>query len=949
MSSFHRLQAYEAVVNGRPIRTPHGSARRVSCALAGLLFFAGQLHALEPTHSLKQYAHSAWNGQVSSVRALAQTTDGTLWIGTDSGLLRFDGVRFRPWRPPAAQQLASEHITALSAARDGSLWIGTREGLSRWKGAEVENYQTSKSSAGPSVTAIIVDGSGTVWAGTAGYDSGGLCRVEGNRLRCYGTADGLPGPAVLSLHEDRAGSLWVGGVALTRWRPGTPRVYSWHDQREIYSIIQDRQGEIWVAGRGLNRLVDGQLVPYPIASAPQKLRPWVLLPDRDGGLWIGTRGQGVIRLYQGRIGRFTQDDGLSSDIVNSLLEDREGNIWVGTDAGLDRFREFAVNTISKREGLSQNAASSVFSAKDGGVWIGTEAGLNRVTADGRILVHNKRDGLPSGNIWGGFEDQAGRTWVVTADGLAYSDRGRFWPFNLPLGKKMSFVAATEDRDHTVWFSDPQNGLIRLQDTRIVEIVPWSRFQNRQAWALEPDDGGIWLGFAQGGVAYYKPGQPVRWLATPGQAGRKPVMDMQRTSDGSLWIATQAGLSRLQNGHLAPVTVANGLPCESIRAMLQDDGGNLWLDTPCGIVRISFADLSKWCGNPACKLRVRVYDAGDGLRRGATASGYFPRAAKSKDGRLWFAVFDGVAVIDPKHLPENRLPPPVQIEEITAGQSEYSIVPKLRLPALTKELRIDYTALSFVDPDKVRFRYRLDGFDREWYDAAGRRQAVYTNLPPKQYRFRVLASNNDGVWNEQGASVAFSIDPAFYQTIWFRLLSVSAFAVLLWSLHRLRLRQMGKQIQVRFHERLGERTRIAREMHDTLIQNLCGFSLQLEGLAKNATIPVSARASLREIRAETERCFRGARAGLGLAFARAARERPGRNVARGGRADHFRRAGPVSYDGTRRPSSRSAEIAAPSASHCPGGHSQRSPLQQRKGDRDADCLPRQRPDPRADAR
>jgi signal transduction histidine kinase len=293
-------------------------------------------------------------------------------------------------------------------------------------------------------------------------------------------------------------------------------------------------------------------------------------------------------------------------------------------------------------------------------------------------------------------------------------------------------------------------------------------------------------------------------------------------------------------------------------MVEDDNGDLWLDTPCGLVRVSGSDLSKWCGNPACKVRFRVYDAGDGLRRGATAMGYFPRAARSRDGRLWFAVFDGVAVVNPKHPVENRLPPPVEIEEITVGQSAYSIHGGLRLPSLTRELRIDYTAKSFVAPEKVRFRYKLDGFDREWHDAAERRQAVYTNLPPKQYTFRVVASNNDGIWNEQGASFAFAIDPAFYQTIWFRLLSVSAFALLLWSLHRLRLRQMGKQIRVRFQERLAERTRIAGEMHDTLIQNLCGFSLQLEGLAKNATIPAFARASLREIRAETERCLREAR-------------------------------------------------------------------------------------------
>jgi signal transduction histidine kinase len=407
-------------------------------------------------------------------------------------------------------------------------------------------------------------------------------------------------------------------------------------------------------------------------------------------------------------------------------------------------------------------------------------------------------------------------------------------------------------------SDPEHGLIRVKDAQVAGVVPWSQFENKQASALEADlnDGGLWLGFAQGGIAYYKPGGPPRWYLTADGLTPGAVTDLHLTRDGTLWIATQGGLSRLRQGNVATLTSTNGLPCNRIHAIVEDDSGALWLNTACGLVRVDASELSGWSANPQRKVKVKTYDASDGMRTRPTPTGYFRRAAKSKDGRLWFAVFDGVAVIDPKHLPENRLRPPVQIEQITAGHTANSNNSHLELPPLTKELQIDYTALSFAAPEKVRFRYRLEGFDKEWTDAGARRQAEYTNLPPKHYQFRVIASNNDGVWNETGASVEFSIQPAYYQTNWFRLAFIAGFAQLLWSLHGIRLRRMAAQLNVRFEERLAERTRIAGEMHDTLLQNISGFALQLDGLSKTVSAPVRDR--LHDLREQAEQCLREAR-------------------------------------------------------------------------------------------
>jgi ligand-binding sensor domain-containing protein len=350
------------------------------------------------------------------VLALAQTSDGNLWVGTEFGLLRFDGVRFLPWAAPPGPRIASEYIYALAAAPDGSLWIGTREGLSHWDGGSLRQYQTSKGPAGPGVAAILVDRRGTVWVGTAGYRSGGLCRVEANLLHCYGAGDGLPNFGVLSLLEDRSGYLWVGGLGLCRWKPGAPHVYPLKEALEIYSIVEDRDGEILVSRSRVEHLVNGRLVPYRLLDSNQRIQPGVLLSDRNGGLWIGTQGQGLLHMYEGRVDRFTRADGLSSDIVRSLFEDREGNVWVATDAGLDRFRDLPVTTISEREGLSHQSVGSVFASKDGGMWVGTAGGLNRVR-DGKITIYDRRDGLPSDSIMAIFEEQTGRLWVHSLAGF----------------------------------------------------------------------------------------------------------------------------------------------------------------------------------------------------------------------------------------------------------------------------------------------------------------------------------------------------------------------------------------------------------------------------------------------------------------------------------------------------------------------------------------------------
>lgn len=562
-----------------------GDALGSRLILIVLPFFCGRLAALEPSHNLTQYAHASWTRQggqlAGAVFSLAQTRDGTLWVGTDYGLVRFDGVRFLPWTPPSGQQPTNELISALAASRDGTLWIGTRFGLSHSNGTRIDQYQARNGGQVLGVTAIVEDHDGKVWVGTNGYGAGGVCGVKTDRLHCYGTADGLPNAGVYSLLEDHAGNLWVGGVGgLYRWRPGAPEVYSLHRPPEqIRSIAASERDEIWVATGsqgGIEHLVNGELAASILTQAGQTLQPREVLSDRDGGLWVGTWGQGLIHIYRGRIDRLTHAEGLSGDTVHRLFEDREGNIWVATDSGLDRFRDFEVTTISKRDGLSQDTVDSVCASKDGSVWIGSADGLNRIQ-DGKIVVYGKRDGLPSGNIRSIFEEKSGRIWVNSSAGLARFEQGRFTRLDSPIARKIRVVtAAAEGSDHCVWFSDAEQGLVRFCEAGAADVLPSSQFGNKQAWALEADvsDGGLWLGFSQGGIAYYKPGQAIRQYTTADGLAAGAVRDFHLASGGTLWIATEGGLSRLSKNHIATLTAAKGLPCDRIHAIVSDETGAL---------------------------------------------------------------------------------------------------------------------------------------------------------------------------------------------------------------------------------------------------------------------------------------------------------------------------------------------------------------------------------------
>jgi ligand-binding sensor domain-containing protein/signal transduction histidine kinase len=785
--------------------------------------------ALNPSFAVSQYAHKAWTvregffkGQIT---AIAQTPDGYLWLGTEFGLFRFDGVRSVAWTPPAGERLPGTFIQRLLAARDGRLWIATRTGLASWKDGRLTGYPEL---AGHQVDAVMEDRQGEIWIGTIGLPTGMLCAIRSNKAECSGQ-DGRFGSGVYSLYEYK-GDVWAGAdTGLWRWKPGAETLYPISEVlHEIPSLIEGDNGALWLGMHsGIEQLVDGKIQPYPF-PAGLHFYPLRMLRDREGGLWIGTPGQGVVHVHQGRTDVFTSADGLSGDFVKNFFEDREGNVWIGTSGGLDRFRDFAAPTISAKQGLSSDNTPSVLAGRDGSVWIGSTDGLNRWNA-GRISIYRKRDGLPDDGAHTLFEDDRGRIWVSTVRGIAYFENGRFVPVSAAASRIVHNIVQESTGD--VWINDQEQGLLHLLGEKFVERIPLSKLGREDyATALVPDPtrGGLWLGFYKTGVAYYKDGQIRESYGTADGLGEGWVTNLQFRPDGALWATTQGGLSRIQGGRVATLTSKNGLPCDTVHWALEDNQHAFWLYMPCGMPRIDGSDLDAWSADPRHTIHAAVFDSLDGVRSQWGAGGYGPHAARSADGKLWFTTGgEGVSVIDPQHLPVNKLPPPVHIEEITADRKKYETSSHLRLPPLVRDLEIDYTALSFVAPEKIRFEYKLEGRDRDWKDAGNERKAFYNDLPPRNYRFRVKACNNNGVWNEAGASFDFSIDPAYYQTTWFKLSCAAAFLTLLWGLYRYRLYQIAREFNVRLEERVGERTRIARDLHDTLLQSFQGLMLRLQ--------------------------------------------------------------------------------------------------------------------------
>ena len=764
------------ISSGRLLDAAYNAGART--ALAGVLAmsWSAPALALDPRKALGQYVHDSWQIEQglpqSSVSHIVQTRDGYLWLATREGLVRFDGITLRVFDRLNTKELGQNSVTALAEDRSGTLWIGTAGGgLTQRINGVFTRMPALRDLGNAFITALVEDRRGTIWIGTKDR---GLFAFDTGQLRHVTIRDGLSSNYVQTLYEDQGGDVWVGTTnGLNRLRGRSIAQFSTADglsSASITALCQSQNGTLWVGTEaGLNELVNGRFAPIPATVAPSPLWVMALLEDRDHNLWIGTRYRGFSRLTNGRLITTEGKEFAKPDNALSFYEDREGSLWIGSaNNGLNRLRDGRISTYGVQDGLSYDMVRTIYQDRQGTVWIGTSNGFNRLK-DGALTTYMPDSGLAHQRVTSISEDASGALWLATDGGLNRFKDGRFdRTFTTQQGLSSNTLTAVHaDRQGTLWIGTNGAGLNRFQDGRFTVFTTADGLSSDFVTTLHEDrDGQMWIGTRGGGLTRFARGVFTAFTTSQGLSSNS-VGAIYEDRDGVLWIGTQGGgLNRFKDGHFTAFTSTHGLFDDLVHEILEDDAGSFWLSSNKGISRVSKAQLNAFAEGRASTFSSVVYGIADGMRSSECNGIGSPAGYRMRDGRLWFPTIKGVAIIDPGHLLQNALPPPVVIEDVWANRTPVPPGDVVDLRPGQSELEFHYTALSLVAPARNQFKYRLEGYDRDWVEARGRRTAFYTNMPPGSYTFRVIASNNDGVWNESGAAFMFRLRPRIYQTWWF---------------------------------------------------------------------------------------------------------------------------------------------------------------------------------------
>jgi PAS domain S-box-containing protein len=793
--------------------------RLLAATFAALLCSAVARPSLDPHKAITQYVHDVWKTDAglpqNSVLAIAQTPEGYLWLATEEGLVRFDGVRFTVFDKTNTLQLRSNVILALLSDRQGNLWIGTNGGgLVQYRQGKFSALTTRQGLSNDSVLALYEDREGSLWIGT---DGGGLNRLKDGVFQTYTTKDGLASNAVFAIAEDKHDNLWIGTHdGLNRLKDGRIATFTTAQglpNNYVHSLYVDHQDTVWIGtnGGGLARFLDGRFSAYGTRDGLSSNAVWSLYEDSEGSLWVGTGDGGLNRFRDGKFIAYTSKSGLSADSVWAIYEDREGSLWVGTaSGGLNRFRNGSITPYTVQEGLSNDVVLPVFQDRAGAVWVGTNGGgLNRFE-DGRFKSYTTRDGLSDNLVFSISEGADGSLWVGTRKGLNRLQNGRFTVYNTKTGLPNDIVMATYvDSQGNLWVGT-RGGLTRFANGRFITYTTKDGLSNDCVLSITQDAHGVlWIGTSGGGLNRFQEGKFTSYTTKTGLTN-DVVWSLYADRDGSLWIGTNGGgLERLRDGKFTTYSIRNGLFDDKIFEILEDNLGNLWMSSNRGIFRVSKQDLDDMARGKIHIFESTSFGVADGMKSQECNTGFQPAGAKTRDGRLWFPTMKGVVVINPGYLYSNALPPPVAIEQALVDRQPFENIASVHAPPGNGQLEFYYAALSFISPEKIHFRYKLEGFDKEWVDAGARRVAYYTNIPPGAYRFRVIASNSDGAWNQEGASLQVVLDPHLYQTRWFYLLCALSVGFLILALYRLRVRQLEAR-QAELVLLVEERTRELRQ-------------------------------------------------------------------------------------------------------------------------------------------
>lgn len=839
---------------------------------------------------LTDYTITSWSQREGlppgNVWALAQDHDGYLWVGSDGGLQRFDGVRFTPWRSAPTADAGRKPVRALFVATDGSVWVGygNTGGIARILAEQTRTYSADDGVPGAAFMTISEDLDGTIWAG----GEKGLFSFRDGRWHHVGADAGLPEAAVYSTFVDRAGRFFVGtATGILRREPrGTifTRIETIDADTEEpteaglvgrfqRSFTEDASGRVPAIVGGFPRsfvedptgrvLVNDWTAGYHAVGgvAPARFelaergRGYRLLVDRQQNLWIGTIGQGLWRVRPRPAGGFQTDrasslTGLLSDGVGALLEDRDGNIWAGTTEGLNRLTPRRVSQLT-----DQGLVAGIEITPDRSVWVATDESLMRYVSGGDESAPT-RVSLAGARLRTMYADERGAIWIATDRYFARMAAGTTTPVPLPIPRMHVVDLIASDLAGGVWIYDQAERLLRWSRGALTPIALPPALGGARIKVLHTDRGGrLWAALADGRVAIRDRTGAFTFYGPADGLGAGTVRQIFEDDEGALWLAAIGGLSKFAGGRFVTVRSDHGFPVSDLTAVTEDDVHTLWIGTGFGLLRMSRDDYDAVADGRAADIPYTSYDRSDGLAGLPHAYNNNRRVVRAGDGRLWFVTSRGLSIVNPRALREAPTRRPMAIEFVRADETPFEPVMGLTLPARTTRLEIGYSELNLSSPQRTRFRYRLDGFDADWVEAGTRRTAFYTNLPPRNFAFRVQASAADGSWLDRDATFAFAIAPMFYQTTWFTTGVVIMLALSVWAVWQLRLRQIRRQ----FALLLGERVRLSRELHDTLLQGLVGVALQFDAIAADVEVNAPGmRRSFVRMRKQVEEYIREAR-------------------------------------------------------------------------------------------
>ncbi len=823
-----------------------------------LVVFICRVYALDPSKPLTQYGHDIWDVHRGfpffAIHALHQTRDGYLWLATDEGLVRFDGVQFTLFDSKNTPAITNNDISSLVEDSSGNLWFGTRGGgLGKLTNGEFTSYSTINGLPGNVVHSISPGRDNTLWVG---MESFGLCSMVGEKFIRQPLHQPSGMVNVYTVFETKNGTVLAGAGGLHRRLPdaGSFEPVSYQAVSFIKTILEDRKGVCWIAtNQGLCILEDSKIIQCKFPGAPVSESVSCLYEDSDGVLWVGTEGAGLFRLINGRFTSFTTTDGLSSNRVLSLTEDRDGNLWIGTrGGGINRLRNQTIRTITVDDGLSGDYITAVYEDKDGTLWIASkDYGLNEVSNTGVIRRYNLGNNVGVNHVRSIEEDAGGNLFIGTMKGIVVlpkeqgGKRFAFSPDNALKQLNSYSIRSIHIRSNgDMLIGSYGAGVLRYASGRLTKITESGNIRS----IVETNNGSFWIA-AKGAVSHVA-GNTIKNYSIAEGLSSDEVFSIFCDDDSTVWVGTYGGgLNRIRNGTIVPIMKKDGLFDNVIYTILDDADGNFWMSSNRGVFRVRKQELNDLADQKINTINCTSYGYEDGMKSVECNGGSQPSGWKSKDGRLFFATVKGCVIIDPAKLQSEAREIVPTINLVIAEGDTLLPNRDMALPLGKRRLEIHYTGIAFSGAEKILFRYQLEGNDDSWNNAGTLRKAFYTNIAPGNYVFKVMANVPEGKWNGKETMLAITVPSYFWETTWFRVVMGLCLLLTVFGIARAistralkrTLREMEAQQAL---ER--ERSRISKDMHDEVGASLTQIAILSELLERNITKRDAAEEYLKKI-------------------------------------------------------------------------------------------------------